>query len=245
MFFSKGILPSVNTSHIKTPGRREGLPNNAPTSSSGRVEGKWSVSLTKWPDIWFAAKAAEIKHLRWTPLHRKFSTRRTRVLIIQDIPRVRHWVTISILYMSFITHPPTHPRIKTQSTEIQQASGWSYLPLQPGLCNCCLSLSAWDGNTVTFYLHFNFSVFLFHKAVEATQNKSLQTFFKISNLSFKPSFIAFLMIQRLLPIWSLIPLPFLKPAWTSGISWFTYCWSLAWRILSVTLLACEMSAIVW
>ena len=26
-------------------------------------------------------------------------------------------------------------------------------------------------------------------------------------------------------------------------SWFTYCWSLAWRILSITLLACEMSAI--
>ena len=23
---------------------------------------------------------------------------------------------------------------------------------------------------------------------------------------------------------------FLKPAWTSGSSWFTYCWSLAWRI---------------
>ena len=25
----------------------------------------------------------------------------------------------------------------------------------------------------------------------------------------------------------------------------TYFWSLAWRILSITLLACEMSAIVW
>ena len=24
-----------------------------------------------------------------------------------------------------------------------------------------------------------------------------------------------------------------------------YCWSLAWRILSITLLECEMSAIVW
>ena len=40
-------------------------------------------------------------------------------------------------------------------------------------------------------------------------------------------------------------LPFLKPAWTSGSSWFTYCSSLAWRILSITLLVCEMSAIVW
>ena len=31
-------------------------------------------------------------------------------------------------------------------------------------------------------------------------------------------------------------------ACTSGSSWFTYYWSLAWRILSITLLACEMSA---
>ena len=52
------------------------------------------------------------------------------------------------------------------------------------------------------------------------------------------------MIQQMLAIWSLVPLPFLKPAWTPGSSWFTYCWSLAWKILSITLLACEMSAIV-
>ena len=56
---------------------------------------------------------------------------------------------------------------------------------------------------------------------------------------------AFSMIQRMLAIWSLGPLPFLKPAWTTGSSWFMYCWSLAWRILSITLLACEMSAIEW
>ena len=31
-------------------------------------------------------------------------------------------------------------------------------------------------------------------------------------------------------IWSLVPLPFLKPAWRSGSSRFTYCWSLAWKI---------------
>ena len=39
-----------------------------------------------------------------------------------------------------------------------------------------------------------------------------------------------------------VPPPFLNPAWTSGSSRFTYCWSLAWRILS--LLACETSTIV-
>ena len=41
------------------------------------------------------------------------------------------------------------------------------------------------------------------------------------------------------------PLPFLSPAFTSGSSHFTSCWSLAWRILSITLLACEMSTTVW
>ena len=57
--------------------------------------------------------------------------------------------------------------------------------------------------------------------------------------------LAFSMIQQMLAIWSLVPLPFLKPAWTSESSRFMYCWSLAWRILSITLLACEMSAIMW
>ena len=45
------------------------------------------------------------------------------------------------------------------------------------------------------------------------------------------------MIQRMLAIWSLVPLPFLNSAWTSGYSQFMYCWSLAWRILSMTLLS--------
>ena len=56
--------------------------------------------------------------------------------------------------------------------------------------------------------------------------------------------LAFLVIQEMLAIWFLLPLPFLKPASTSGSSWFTYCWSLAWRLLSITLLAFEMTAIM-
>ena len=56
--------------------------------------------------------------------------------------------------------------------------------------------------------------------------------------------LAFSVIQRMLAIWSLVPLPFPKPAWTSESSWLMYYWSLSWRILSITLLACEKSAIV-
>ena len=57
--------------------------------------------------------------------------------------------------------------------------------------------------------------------------------------------LAFSVIQWLLAIWSLLSLPFLNPACTSRSSQFTCCWSLVWRILSINLLAYEMSAIVW
>ena len=56
--------------------------------------------------------------------------------------------------------------------------------------------------------------------------------------------LALSMIQWMLANWSLVPLPFLNPTGTSENSWFTYCWSLAWKILSLTLLVCEMCAIV-
>ena len=56
--------------------------------------------------------------------------------------------------------------------------------------------------------------------------------------------LAFSRIQWMLAIWSLVPLSFLNPAFTSGSSWFTYCWSLVWIIFSITLLACDMSATV-
>ena len=47
------------------------------------------------------------------------------------------------------------------------------------------------------------------------------------------------MIQWMLAIWPLVPLLFLNPTCTSGSSRFTYCWSLVWRTLSITLLACD------
>ena len=50
------------------------------------------------------------------------------------------------------------------------------------------------------------------------------------------SSLAFSMIQWMLAIWSLVPLPFLNAACVSGSSRFICCWSLAWRILRITLL---------
>ena len=87
---------------------------------------------------------------------------------------------------------------------------------------------------------------IFHSLLWSTQSKAVAESIKQKWMFFW-NFLAFSMIQQMLAIWSLVPLPFLKPAWTSGSLWSTYCWSLAWRILSITLLACEMCncAIVW
>ena len=64
----------------------------------------------------------------------------------------------------------------------------------------------------------------------------------------KPIFLwnslAFSMIQQMLEIWSLVPLLFINSVWTSGSSQFMYGWGLAWRILSIILLVCEMIALV-
>ena len=45
-------------------------------------------------------------------------------------------------------------------------------------------------------------------------------------------------------IWSLVLLRFRNAVRTSGSSRFVHCWSLAWRIVSTTLLACEANAAV-
>ena len=58
------------------------------------------------------------------------------------------------------------------------------------------------------------------------------------------SVILFFSWLHSLALGSLGPLPVLKPAWTSGSSRFMFCWSLAWRILSITLLACECNCTV-
>ena len=52
------------------------------------------------------------------------------------------------------------------------------------------------------------------------------------------------MIQWMLAVGSLIPLPFLNPRCTSGTCLFTYRWILTWWILRMTWLASEMGAVV-
>ena len=88
------------------------------------------------------------------------------------------------------------------------------------------------------------SLGIFHILPWYTQSKA---FFIVNEVAVDNfwNYLALSMIQQIFTIWYLLPLPFLNPACTTGGSWFTYSWSLAWRILSITLLACEMCGIVW
>ena len=126
---------------------------------------------------------------------------------------------------------------------------YSFLNKEPVCCsmsssNCCFLICtqiSQEAGQVVWYSHLfqNFPQFIGIHTVKGFGIISKREVDVSLELS------CFLMIQGMLAIWSLVPLTFLNTAWTSGSSWFTYCWSLAWRILSITLLVCEMSAIVW
>ena len=106
--------------------------------------------------------------------------------------------------------------------------------------NCCFLICmqiSQEAGKVVWYSHFfkNFPQFVvIHTA------KGFGIVDK-AEMMFSWNSLAFSMIQWMLAIWSLVPLPLLKPAWTSRSSRFTYCSSPSWRILSTTLLVCKMT----
>ena len=121
---------------------------------------------------------------------------------------------------------------------------YSFPYLEPVCCsistsNCCfltcIQISQ-EAGQVVWYSHLlkNFPQFVVIYRVKG---------FNIVNETEDVS-LEFSMIQRMLVIWYLVPLRFVNPACPSGSSWFTYCWSIAWRVLSIVLLAYEMSAVV-
>ena len=57
--------------------------------------------------------------------------------------------------------------------------------------------------------------------------------------------LTFLKIQKMLAIWSLVPVPFLNPAWTPGSSQVTYYWlGEFWALLASVWDECNC-AVVW
>ena len=102
--------------------------------------------------------------------------------------------------------------------------------------NCCfltcIQISQEAGQVVTYsHLFKNFPQFIVIHTVKVfgiVNKAEVDVFLKLSCFFDDPADVS---------NWSMVPLPFLNPAWTSGCSRFTYCWSLAWRILSITLLS--------
>ena len=122
---------------------------------------------------------------------------------------------------------------------------YSFSYLEPVCCsmsssNCCFLTCIQipqEAGQVVWYSHLfqNFPQFVMIHTVKGfgVVNKAkVDVFLELSCFFDDPVDLA---------IWSLVPLPFLNPAWKSGSSQFTYCWRLAWRILSITLLVCEMN----
>ena len=104
----------------------------------------------------------------------------------------------------------------------------------------CIQVSQESGK-VAWYSH------LFKTFPQFVLNHTIKGFSIVNEAEVDVFFwnsLAFSMIQQMLPIWPLIPLPLWNPACTPGSSRFMHCWSLTWRILSITLLAYEMSAAV-
>ena len=106
---------------------------------------------------------------------------------------------------------------------------YSFPNLQPVCCSMsssnhcfwtCTQISQ-EASKVVWYFHLlkNFPQFVVIHIVKGfgiVNKAEVDAFQELS---------AFSMIQRMLVIWSLVPLPFLNPAWTSGSSCFTYCWA--------------------
>ena len=102
---------------------------------------------------------------------------------------------------------------------------YSFPDLEPVLCsmsssNCyfstCIQISQEAGQVVWHsHLFKNFPQFIMIHTVKGfgiVNKAEIDVFLELS---------CFLMIQQMLAIWSLVPLPFLKPAWMSGSSRFT------------------------
>ena len=83
---------------------------------------------------------------------------------------------------------------------------------------------------------------IFHRFLWSTRSKALV--YSMKQVFFCNS-LAFSLIQLMLAIWSLVPLPFLNLAWNIWELSVHILWSLTWRTFSITLLVCETSAIVW
>ena len=92
----------------------------------------------------------------------------------------------------------------------------------------------WSGTPISLRI-FQFVVIHTVKGFGIVNKAEIDVFLELS---------CFSKIQQMLAFLFLVPLPFLNPALTSGSYQFMYCSNIACRILSITLVTCEMSTYV-
>ena len=114
---------------------------------------------------------------------------------------------------------------------------------EPVRCNSCFLTCiqvSQEGGKVVWYSHL-FKDFPQFAVIHTVKGFSVVSEVEVHVFLESPCFF-----YELMDIGNLVSGSFAlsKSNFTSGSSKFTYYWSLAWRILSITLLACEMSAIV-
>ena len=99
----------------------------------------------------------------------------------------------------------------------------------------CIQISQ-EADQVVWYSHLlkifpQFIVIHTVKGFGIVNKAEMDVFLELSCFFYDPEDVG---------IWSLVPLRFLKPVWTSGSSWFTYCWSLMyvykdiWKYISIS-----------
>ena len=108
----------------------------------------------------------------------------------------------------------------------------------------CIQVSQEQGEVV-WYFHIlksfpQFVVIHTIKGFSVANEAEVDVFLDFPCFFYDPTCWQFDVNKLVVAFLPLIPLPFLNLARTSESPQFTYCWSLAWRILSITLLAHEV-----
>ena len=107
---------------------------------------------------------------------------------------------------------------------------YSFSYLEPVCCsmsssNCCFLICiqiSQEAGQVVWYSH------LFQNFPQLIVIHIVKGFGSVNKAEVDVFILAFLVIQWILAIWSLVLLLFLNPVWTSRSSQFMYCWRLAW-----------------
>ena len=173
-----------------------------------------------------------------------------RLLIFLPVVLIQAWASSSLAFCMMYSAC----KLNKQSDNIQSCRTPFPVLNQSVVPSKVLTVAFWphmqvsqETGKMVWYSHVfkNFSQLLWSAQSKAFFNVVSEAEVDVFYLVFTELKYLFSVIQQMLAIWSLVPLPPRNPACTFGSSQFTYCWSLTLRIFGITLLVCKMSTIAW